>query len=392
MPFRILLTFLLCSSLILACNYGAARRATVGTSVAPLVFVPGLMGSTLYDTDGEQLWLTPSHGLGWSTPDLGLPLTWMNGVQSGPRLVSRGSVQAVQILFGLLGQEIYAPWERAAAEFPNRELHVFGYDWRRDNNENAAALEAFLVKLRERYGERKIGIVGHSMGGMLTLAVLNKHPDWFDRVVFAGVPFRGGIGHLDNLRDGTPIGANGELLTPPVLFSHPSVFSFYPSGQAWENQDTVLDASRKPIPINFYSGKVWEKYGFGPYAPENADWFNETAEQLAHFEQLLERGRLFRRSMTPRRNVDYPPALVLMSKDHPTIARIQVEEGAGANTAHWRHDPDREPGDSTVLYADALPPEPIRYAVHLTKYEHSYLLNDPAAQERIAEFLGDALQ
>lgn len=390
MPFRKPPVFVacFCFALFTSCNFYAGIRSPIAAAQsAPLVFVPGLMGSTLYDNDGDQVWLTPGQGLGLSTPDLSLPLAWEDDKQRGSPLVSKGSLQSVKILFGLIGTDVYAPWEQAAAEIPGRELYVFGYDWRRDNNENAAALEAFLTGLRTRYGETKIGIVGHSMGGMLTLAVLNKHPDWFDRVVFAGVPFRGGIGHLDNLRDGTPIGSNAELLTPPVLFSHPSVFSFYPSGQAWENRDATLGADGKVALINFYSEEVWERYRFGPYAPENAGWFSGSPEQRAHFTMLLERGRLFRRSMTPQRGAQYPPALVLMSKDHPTIARIVLRERDDTNAATWQHDPKREPGDSTVLYTDALPPEPIPYEVHLTQNEHSYLLNDPTAQRRIADFL-----
>ena len=63
---------------------------------------------------------------------------------------------------------------------------------------------------------------------MITLAALNQLPHLFQSVVFAGVPFTGGISFLPDLTTGEPIGLNRRILSPEILGSFPSVYSLFP--------------------------------------------------------------------------------------------------------------------------------------------------------------------
>lgn len=376
-----------------------ATGAAAGSAVLPLVFIPGLMGSMLKDSAGRTRWLTAGEGLGLKTPDLGLPLNWNDGVQQRDDLAPAGIVMDVSLIPGLIGQDVYAPWADFATNIKDRPLHIFSYDWRRDNNESSARFEEYLDQLSREYGGKKIQVVAHSMGGMITLSVMNRRPELFDRVVFTGTPFRGGIGYLDNMYSGTPIGINNSLLGPEVLFSHASVYSFYPAGQAFENTDIVQDETGAPLALNFYDPAVWQANGFGPFAPASTDWRGNAEERLKFLSAVLKQGRLFRTAMLPKFAADkYPPVLVVGSKSHGTLAftrRKPVSSSAGPKTE--AKDPNipewdfanttREAGDGTVRYRDMLPPEPIRHDVVLSKYSHSYLLNDPEMQTEIARFL-----
>lgn len=373
---------------------GPGSERAIHPDDVPLVFIPGLMGSILRKgttAGGETRWLTVAQSLGLSTPDLRLPLGWQEAggrpMQARDDLRPAGALLAVKLPGGL-GQEVYAPWIEFARRFQNRPLHVFAYDWRRDNGETADRFEAFLGELQRKYGGKKIQVVAHSMGGMITLAVWNHRPDLIDRVVFAGVPFRGGIGYLDNMFLGTEIALNDALLGPDVIFSHTSVYSFYPAGASFENTGLVRDENGAKLDIDFYDVKVWQRNAFGPFARESAGWFKDPAAGVAFLKEALRRCRAFRDRMRPTRAA-YPPALVLSSKSRATLRYVQRLPGSSPDRPPvWDFDTTaRVPGDGSVTYGDSIPPAPIEYEVVLSDFGHSYLLNDPAAAAAIESFL-----
>ncbi len=45
-----------------------------------------------------------------------------------------------------------------------------------------AAVEAIAIETNSRYPDVPIRIIGHSMGGLIWLEVLNRHPEWWSRV------------------------------------------------------------------------------------------------------------------------------------------------------------------------------------------------------------------
>lgn len=374
---------------LLHCVSPAANRTppAVVDGDVPLVFIHGILGGVLADSTGDPKYLTAGAALGIRTPDLRLPLTWDGDSQGRDGLVPGGVLMRVGLIRHVIDRAVYAPWIEFASNVKNRPLYVFSYDWRRANSESAVLFEKFLETTSARHGNRKVQIVAHSMGGLITLSVWNRRRDLIDRVVFAGVPFRGGIGYLDNMFLGTPIGMNPAMLSPEVIFSHPGVYSFYPDGQPFENKILAEDEQGKPLAIDFYSPEVWRSHGFGPFAPQNKSWGGEG--RLPFLSTVLSRARAFRRTLQPDSKSAYRKALVIMSKEHPTLDKIRrVAPASGESVPRWDFDVvPSGPGDGSVLYKDALPPEPIEHAVVLSIYGHSELLNDSAAQRKIAEFL-----
>lgn len=355
----------------------------------PLVLVPGLDGSVLTYAEGSVKWLTPGQSLSLSTPDLKLPLHYDGFVQGRDSILAAGALARVSLVPHLIGQEVYGPFISFASALPGRPLFVFSYDWRRDNVETSILLERFLEAVSLRYAGKKVRVVSHSMGGMLTLSVWNRRPDLIERVVFAGVPFRGGIGYLDNMYLGTPVALNTKILSARVLFSHPSVYSFYPAGQSFESKDLLEDEKGKTIQLDFFDAAVWKKNGFGPYAPQNAAWKKEADYAPEFLPRVLERARTFRKMMLPAAGRKYGPVLVVMNNKYPTTARARrIAPARGETVPRWDFEIcAMKPGDEAVLYEHSIPPEPIGHEVVHSEKKHSYLLNDPVVQERLRRFL-----
>ena len=143
----------------------------VGDAV-PLVFIHGLMGSELVDQNQHVHWLTASQGLGLSSAELQLPLSFHNNIQTRDQLRSRYPLRKVELLPGV-GQQIYAPWMQYASQLPEHRLHNFTYDWRRDNNESAVEFRDFLKWISNRY-HRPARVVAHSMGGMISRSGMHQ--------------------------------------------------------------------------------------------------------------------------------------------------------------------------------------------------------------------------
>jgi pimeloyl-ACP methyl ester carboxylesterase len=162
------------------------------------VFIPGLMGSVL-QKNGTQVWppvtatqagmatlLTLIGQSGWFMGALAmLSLSRLASLQlnadgtdaDGIEAVPTGAVESV------LGvSEIYKPildHFRAPGStlFDSLdELHpvdrgfiVFPYDWRKDLHLTAGRLRDFIEAVRQKANVDKVNVIGHSMGGLLTL-------------------------------------------------------------------------------------------------------------------------------------------------------------------------------------------------------------------------------
>ncbi len=339
--------------------------AEIGYAAPPLVFIHGIKGGKLIDKSGSVVWISAWQALGLSTPNLALPLSFEQGGQVRDGQSAGEVLDWVTVVPLLYRSAVYGPWLEAAAKLGS--FHPFAYDWRRDNRETVEAFTEFLRKLPE-----PARVVAHSMGGLITLAVLNRNPELFHSVVFAGVPFAGGIGFLLDLHAGTSVGLNGKILSPLVLASFPSVYTLFP-----EKSEALVEAGGKVLTMDFYDAGQWRDKKLGQFAEGRA-----TPDTFAAFlAEALARGKEFRSWLTPRAG-KYPPVLVVNGKSFPTLAKAVA--GGSKAVAGWDFESaPKEPGDGRVLEAHSLPPAGIPFEVFSSSMEHSDLLNDPAVVERI---------
>ncbi len=221
-----LLLFVLSHSAVLAQEPDTGLHPSGPQPSAPLIFIPGLMGSQLCDPaqDGKQIWgdememefswaqvYTPRHRerlarladaeaerlqvcdvLREKNATLlfeGYDISSLLGIESA----NYGAL--IRFLEGLGYRERDdAARERddAARErdgTATRRLHVFPYDWRRSSLDAADALAAFIEDLGY---EGQVDILAHSMGGLVATLYSQGHPDHrVRRLVTLGTPHQG---------------------------------------------------------------------------------------------------------------------------------------------------------------------------------------------------------
>lgn len=326
---------------------------TAATNGTPIVFVPGIKGSAIADDENDLVYLTHTEVIGYNTPDLALPLRLDGDKQGTDHKWPVGILRELYLVPALVGEDIYGPWLDALKKL-DRPVYLFAYDWRRDNLETLDQLEKLVATVRERHG-KPVEVIGHSMGGMLGLALLTRGKSELAHVTMAGSPLQGGVGFLPDLHDGVPVGMNDKLLSPEVLSTFPSVFCFFPSKPGTDIAIADFD---------YYSPESWRTAKLGPYKTERSTDFDNL------FAWSLKRAKAFRDlvELEPDTTV---PLTVVASDGVPTLSSA----GYADRTIDFASTP-REPGDGRVPRGRATPKR-LQYELVTSKVEHAALLNDP---------------
>jgi hypothetical protein len=412
------------------------QRVREGEGV-PLVMIHGFKGSHLKDSQtGRRAYVTRTGAAGLLTPSLALPMNWNfkktkgKGKQKSEVAQEKDTLLPDGPIPSVLGVKVYSPFLKLA-KASGRPFYPFAYDWRRDNNENSVLFERFLESVEEKerlkildpieqttqskklserdlqrrkeqrdqlniHGRVKIQIVAHSNGGLLTLSVLNRRPDLIHSVLFAGVPFGGGIGFMPDLHVGTPLGLNKKLLKPEVLFTFPTSFTFFSLDP---NDSGLFESDGTPIKADLYSIKEWKKHKLSLYSHENEtkDEQNQnvenqddtkcklTPQHKTHLKYALRQARRFKESLAARSDITYPPIGVIVGEGIPTLNKM-LKDGPKSVRGWDFVTADRGDGDSRVTVEKAVP-EGVPHVVFRSKFEHSELLNDLELVKKVLAFL-----
>ncbi|MBN1312825.1 MAG: choice-of-anchor L domain-containing protein [Anaerolineae bacterium] len=151
------------------------------TARTPLIFVPGMGGSELDNANGEQ-W--PNIQYVFDDPNDTLLRSLRldsDGASQYPGTlpIQVGDMLRLQTVdthlpfVGTVEQDIY---DKTIKTFEHAGYTVFPYpyDWRKDIDPSANDLLAFIDDVRDQTSASQVDIMSHSMGGLLTRAVLAK--------------------------------------------------------------------------------------------------------------------------------------------------------------------------------------------------------------------------
>ena len=336
----------------------------------PLVFIHGIKGSILSRRNGFRAWITFRQALGLASADLRLPLRWDGEVQQRDELVVEGPIETVA------WRDIYGRFLDWASG-SGRAFYTFAYDWRRDNLETVDQFTAVLVEISKRHRRAKVQVVAHSMGGLVSFVALNRAPNLFHSLLFAGTPFGSSISFLEDMHAGTAAGLNGRILSPQILFTFVSPYCFFPSDP---NTSGLVKQNGETIRHNWYSADDWERQQLGIFSTSGSS--SVTEEQREHLCRALGRASEFRSLLVCRQELQYPPIAVLARDRYPTLRTLV--KGGPSSIGGWDFQTGhREPADGRVGFSKAVPPQGVPYTKHTTPQQHGDLLQDTSQVETI---------
>lgn len=241
-----------------------------------VVVLPGIMGSTLRDRDGREVWGTSLGSIVKGVLTRGKAIKRLElpdgiGDEPAPDGVVAGSLMPdIHVIPGIwsvsIGYEAMIRWFRenfdVVEETPSAPERIanfvtFPYDWRLSNRASAVALqrrvEPLLERLRTQPGRAgaQVVFIGHSMGGLVAryyVDVLGGH-EITNKVITLGTPHRGALNALDSLVNGVSKGFGPFKIDLTKLSrSLPSLYQLLPEYACLESADGLRKTTEVTLP------------------------------------------------------------------------------------------------------------------------------------------------
>ena len=300
----------------------------------------------------------------------------------------------------------------------------FGYDWRRDNVENARRLHQFILEKKKyirmertkRFGrdadeEIKFDIVAHSMGGLVARYYLRYGPNeppplnatikipWsgcenVERLILVGTPNAGSAEAVTTLVNGASFAPLLPKWAPAIVGTFPSVYQMLPRSR----HRPLVDKAHPEWNLgDILDPKFWDSHEWGLAAPNQdgvlrrllpdvAGAAQRHAIALDHQRKCLARARLFFHAMDAPGSPPPGTELFLFAGDAvDTPNRLSVDSADGDLAVH-----QTAPGDGIVARNSVLMDErmdgnwspllrsPIRWKqVFFLFKDHRGLVTDP---------------
>ncbi|NLM19975.1 MAG: alpha/beta hydrolase [Clostridiaceae bacterium] len=196
-----LVIFFIMFSLIIQFSFTGIRRVSAqqndGKGI-PIIIVPGIMGSRLYDDKHQLVWLEDSQIdiLFKSLPGIGQKIKFSS---ENNKMKVRGNYNKQNHMSKELREygtrnEYKAIVDFLIEEFPERDIYFFSYDWRLSVLQIADKLNKLILCVT-KYGPGKVDIVAHSMGGLVASAFMKKFADGsaqqVGKIITCGTPYEG---------------------------------------------------------------------------------------------------------------------------------------------------------------------------------------------------------
>ncbi len=242
-----------------------------------VVVIPGILGSTLHDADGEEVWGLSGgsvsralRSLGGSLKRLQLP-EGVGDQHPGDEVTAEALIPDLHLVPGIwthnLGYDRILEWLRTAFHvvepdcdnddaIPN--LLTFPYDWRLSNRYNAERLRDLTEPALERWRAQggpcataELVFVCHSMGGLVARWYLTQLGglEHTRALITFGTPYRGSINSLDQLINGVTKGWGPfKVDLTDMARSCPSIHQLLPEFECLEHNGELLKTTETTLP------------------------------------------------------------------------------------------------------------------------------------------------
>jgi len=354
-----------------------------------VIFVPGVMGSLLQSRTRGGIWWLDVRTRN-RIDHLGLSPDGTTDAQQENDIVPATSDPS------------YDPFLAALLNEPGLGHRIFAYDWRKSLRLSAAALRDLVIETHDANGGNDVHIVAHSMGGLMTRAMLMEHGEdvlpRLGKIVFVGTPHFGSpaiAGYLKNHLWGFDLMVLlGQYLSRSTFRSLYGVLGMLPAPRGLYPGTRTTDAApwqpeEKDDPyvhpcanFDLYQADAW-RLGLGP---DETNALQRVLDEAARFHQDMFNAHV-RLAPDVRRRM-----LVIAGVGYQTLFRLAYEPGflglwekAGKIRERVHGDVHRE-GDGRVPVASAALDN---VEVRFVKGEHGGLPNIPAVYREVFRFLKD---
>ena len=231
-----------------------------------LVILGGYRGSVLRSAEPpyRQFWVPVKVGLGLRKVDLEVGLEREDEERMEEKIIPSGMLKHIGPVD--ISRRLFKRL-RSCKGVRDGTLRVwdFGYDWRLSPHLLSDRLINFLETLdcntpgKTEVSERGATVIAHSLGGLVTRHAVNRRPELFSGIVYAGVP-QTCVNILGPLRNGDEVLLSSKVLTAQVNFTIRTSFALLPlDGKCFFNRET-----NERFDVDFFSPQDWQEYCLSP--------------------------------------------------------------------------------------------------------------------------------
>jgi len=157
----------------------------------PVIFIPGIMGSRLYDSEGNIVWMEYSLKL----TKLGERMNMRNTLMVKNNGIDQVTLTEHEREYGVMGPFEY-PYkkivDRLCDEFPDRGVYFFSYDFRQLKSDSSDLLHQQIQNILQKTGGSKVDLVAHSLGGLVVSTYLETYgEEHIRKIIMVATPYEG---------------------------------------------------------------------------------------------------------------------------------------------------------------------------------------------------------
>ena len=216
------ITLILCTTTVMAEIKTQEKKNLV-------IFIPGIMGSRLYNSEGNLVWMECSLKL----TKLGERVSMQNTLMVKNNEIDQVTLTKHERDYWVIGPFEY-PYkkivDRLCDEFSDRGVYFFSYDFRQSNPDCADLLNQQIQNILQKYGGSKVDLVAHSLGGLIVSTYLEmygeEHMENYNEAgnyLMFGYPLVGNYGaNKDQLRGMTKFTLREQLCVNSLCSSKTS--------------------------------------------------------------------------------------------------------------------------------------------------------------------------
>lgn len=348
------------------------RSSYLNDNASPIIIIPGLMGTTLVNAKGEEVFPKSASNLAFSRFDELAADIDNDGVVPGRLFDSLAGIDFYGNLLETLEQ--VGRYEKSQAGTPvpalmksKRRYYVFLYDWRKSNFESVQGLHALIEQIRQDYRDPtlKVDIIAHSNGGLISRYYLQYGPQieanranpkpWNEgeqrirRIAMLGTPNLGSVVSVNRLYQGFRIGL--RPIPPQVLSNFATPFEALPSPKS----SVFIDHNGTPIELDIYDAALWQRNQWSIFNPQVREEVRKNAQDSdkalalldARFAANLQQAKYFQHALSMPQTLTSTKIALFGGDCKLTDARALLEQDGDRQVLAFDQDQVREKKKNT---------------------------------------------
>ena len=258
------------------------RNSYLNDNSTPVIIIPGLMGSSIENTEGIEIWPGSVSNLAFSKYEE-LSEYKNDNFRPGRLIDTLIGVDFYGTLLTVLEKSGGYQKNEPGSPITNtavRRYYVFIYDWRKSNFYTVKKLHELIEQIRLDYKnpDLKVDIIAHSNGGLVARYYLQYGPQteqtqanpiaWNDgqnrirRLAMLGTPNLGSVISVQRLYKGFELGF--RTIPSYLMAQYATPFEALPT----PGTSTFIDSNGTPLPINIYDSEIWEQNKWSVFSEE----------------------------------------------------------------------------------------------------------------------------